>query len=203
MNHPVKKVLKSNQSIKYKLEYLWGYYWAGLLVGLGLLIVLIFFATQVLTKKDSQLSVGIYTDHANYEATEQLKTTLTKWTPLNSNNQEVQLIWNDITKQNTTAKLFATVNDHSVDLLITKKPFFNQVQKDIGCQKIEASKKFLNNNTGIYRNSQRQIIGIRAARIRRLKQFGLNDEIIYIPQKSPHKQNAEKILKKLINESVD
>lgn len=204
MRKQVKTVFGSDHSVKYKIKYLWDYYWKGILVILGLVIVLCFFVFQVSSKKDSQLTVGIYTNHASLQGSVSLKNKLESWIPVNVQSQEVVVTWNDLTRQNTSAKLFATVNDHSVDILITQKSFFKQVQKDIGCQRLNDAEYLEAKKTnGIYYDKSNKVIGIQASRLKRLKDAGLTNEIVFIPKKCANKQNAIQVINKLINESVN
>ncbi|MFC6316059.1 hypothetical protein ACFQHW_10840 [Lapidilactobacillus achengensis] len=200
MNLRVKKVLKSDQPFRQKLSYMWMYFGKLFLVFVGLLVVLVFFLGQVVTRKDSILTVGIYTQGmSNPVATKSMKREFQKVLVPNK-KQEVVVTWNDLAKRDIMAKFLGTVNDHSVDILITNEKLFKQVEKDIGCEVLPV-------NTGIrsasgkkmkqYMNRNNHIIGIKSDDVEFFKNYQIKDQVIYVPKKSKNISSAMKLIRSL------
>ena len=179
---------------------MWMYFGKLFLVFVGLLVVLVFFLGQVVTRKDSILTVGIYTQGmSNPVATKSMKREFQKVLVPNK-KQEVVVTWNDLAKRDIMAKFLGTVNDHSVDILITNEKLFKQVEKDIGCEVLPV-------NTGIrsasgkkmkqYMNRNNHIIGIKSDDVEFFKNYQIKDQVIYVPKKSKNISSAMKLIRSL------
>lgn len=189
----VRQVLASSRTMNEKLSYLWQYYWkAGALVCCFLVIGL-FFLTQVTQRKTSVLTVGIYTSGRSAVDVRALQKEFTQVVTLSSNKQEVTVTTNDLTRQGALPKLFATLDDHSVDILLLPKDTFTNAADHGAFRPLSLTKK-TGGSAHSYRNDKGQIVGVDAKAFPLLRRRGISDGVLAIVKGNRHQMNTEKVL---------
>ncbi|MDB6255130.1 hypothetical protein ODV13_10245 [Lactobacillus amylovorus] len=202
MKTALHKELKTKKTFSEKARYLFYAYKFEIIVFTICFGFIVFFGQSILFRSKPVLNVGVYTTEntlANGKD-EPIRNKFNNLLHISNNRESVQVMSGSTKKISDEIKMQSLLSAGQIDILITNKAQFNQLNKHKNAFRVLPNKftNQFNKSALIYQN--KKVIGIKAKNIKIFQTLINSDnDILCVPTKGEHHSEAFKLLNALEN----